>query len=291
MLNKIKGGLFGVAIGDALGVAVEFMSQEEIKKKHGKITEILGGGVFGFQKGEVSDDTDMTLCVAKGILKNPHLPLKDIGEEFMAWRNTIPKDMGNTVSTSFKFYDIVKNWEKAAQMAHDFVGGRSAGNGTLMRAIPVVLAYSDIKTVEDISLKQSKMTHVDALASEACVLYNRIAHRLLLGEELKSVISDETKGTIYEHVLIEKPTCNADGFVVHTLQWVLYTLLHTASFEEAVQYAVNLGHDTDTVGAITGGLAGVYYGYDALPVRYVNELHIQEELERISIDLYNLREK
>lgn len=291
MLNKIKGGLFGVAIGDALGVSVEFMSSEEIKSTHGKVTEIIGGGVFGFKKGEVSDDTEMTLCVAKGILKNPLFPLEDIGEEFMAWRNGFPKDIGNTVSMTFKFYDSVEDWGKAAEMAHHFVGGRSAGNGTLMRTLPVAFAYSNLKKMEDISVKQSKMTHFDDVASEACVLYNRIAYRLLSGEELTAVISDEIKGTQYEHVLTEKPTCVADGYVVHTMQWVLYTLLHTETFEEAVQYAVNLGHDTDTVGAITGGLAGVYYGYDALPIRYINELHIQDELEKISIDLYSLREK
>lgn len=289
MLDKIKGGLFGVAIGDALGVAVEFMSQEEISEKYGKVTEILGGGVFGFQKGEVSDDTDMTLCVAKGILKNPHFPLEDIGEEFLNWRSKIPKDIGNTVSMSFKFYDSVHNWETAARMAHDFMGGKSAGNGTLMRTLPVALAYSNLSKIETISKKQSKMTHFDDLASDACVLYNRMVHRLLLGEELNTVICDEVKGTIYEHVLSQQPTCPANGYVVNTMEWVLYSLLNTSSFEEAVQYAVNLGHDTDTVGAITGGLAGVYYGYKSLPVRYLNELHIYDELEEIANQLHTLR--
>lgn len=289
LLNKIKGGLFGVAIGDALGASVEFMTPKQIIEKHGVVTEILGGGMFGFHKGEVTDDTDMTLCVAKGILKNPLFPIEDIGEEFLKWQKGRPKDIGMTVQYALSFYSSSDDWEMAAKQTHTYLGEKSAGNGTLMRTLPIALAYKNIEKIITISTQQSKMTHYDDLANEACVIYNKVAHRLLLDEELKKAIHEEVQGTRYEHVLSTEPTCVPDGYVVHTMEWVVYSLLHTSSFEEAVQFAVNLGYDADTVGAITGGLAGIYYGYDTLPIRYVNDLLIKEELEDISIQLYNLR--
>ncbi|WP_346010314.1 ADP-ribosylglycohydrolase family protein [Paenibacillus sp. SYP-B3998] len=93
--NKIKGGLYGVAIGDALGGTTEFFTRKEIQQKHGFLTEIIGGGVWDLEPGEVTDDTMMTLCVAEGILANPSDPMISIGEKFLEWYRSDPKDIGN----------------------------------------------------------------------------------------------------------------------------------------------------------------------------------------------------
>jgi ADP-ribosyl-[dinitrogen reductase] hydrolase len=162
MLDKIKGGLFGVAIGDALGATTEFMTKEEIKEKYGEVTEIIGGGIWELEGGETTDDTAMTLAVVKGIMANFNNPIEEIGKQFLYWENTNPVDIGITIQTVFKNYN--GNWFNAAAQAHDQFGGLSAGNGTLMRCLPIALAYSDQKIIDELSMLQSKMTHYDELA-------------------------------------------------------------------------------------------------------------------------------
>ena len=287
LFNKIKGALFGLAIGDALGGTTEFMTSEEIQAKYGKVTEIIGGGVWHLEPGETTDDTAMTVAVARGILQNPDDPIPGIGEEFLKWFCTDPKDIGNIIHEVFVSFQ--GDWYTAAKEVHDDLGGRSAGNGTLMRCLPIALAYQDLDQMIDVTRRQSKMTHFDDLADEACVLYNRIAFRLLQGEKLRAAIKSEAADTRYEAVLWERPNVPPSGFVVDTLKWVLYILWNSETFEEVVQFGANLGGDSDTIGAIAGGLAGLDVGYNALPVRYRKIILLKEELASLSEELYRLR--
>ena len=102
MLDKIKGGLFGLAIGDALGGTTEFMTKEEIKEKYGSVNEIIGGGYWGLKPGETTDDTAMTVAVALGIMANSNHPIEEIGKRFLRWQNSDPKDIGVTIRTVFE---------------------------------------------------------------------------------------------------------------------------------------------------------------------------------------------
>jgi ADP-ribosyl-[dinitrogen reductase] hydrolase len=288
MLNKIKGALFGLAIGDALGGTTEFLSKEEIKREYGLVREIMGGGVWNLQKGETTDDTAMTLGVARGILQNPQNPIEAIGEEFLQWYAKGPKDIGVIIRTVLSSFN--GNWFESAQKAHyKDLFERSAGNGTLMRCLPVALAYQNVEEVVAITRKQSKMTHYDFLADEACVIYNRIAFAVLRGKELKVAIRDEITGTIYEPALSgEKPDCLPTGFVVDTMRWVLYWLLSCDSYLDVVVGAANEGEDSDTVAAIAGGLAGLACGFDGLPEEFCEVLLVKDELERVAGGLYHL---
>ncbi|CAH1208094.1 ADP-ribosyl-[dinitrogen reductase] glycohydrolase [Paenibacillus allorhizoplanae] len=287
LLDKIKGGIYGVAIGDALGGTTEFMSVREIHARYGYLTEIIGGGVWRLEPGEVTDDTMMTLCVAEGILENPKDPLEAIGVEFMKWYQTRPKDIGNIIRHTFE--NVEKSWFEAAYITHNEMG-QSAGNGSLMRCLPVALAYTEWKDIEKISHMQSKMTHYDERCNEACILYNRIAYRLLKGEEMKDVIQQELIGTEYERILTSEPNCEATGFVVHTFRWVLHILLKASNFSEVVQRAANLGGDSDTIGAIAGGLAGIYYGYEQIPTKYAEAILIREQLDELAVRLVGVRD-
>jgi len=286
LFNRIKGGLYGVAVGDALGGTTEFMHPQEIKAQYGYLTEIIGGGVWQLEPGEVTDDTMMTLCVAEGILENRVDPKDPIGRRFLAWYHTKPKDIGNTIRHVFKIY--VGDWFEAAFLS-DMDLGQSGGNGSLMRCLPVALAYTDLHDIERLSRMQSKMTHYDEQCSEACVIYNRIAHRLLQGEALKDAILSEVSGTEYEAFIKKAPDCEASGYVVHTFRWVLHILLHASSFSEVVQQAANLGNDSDTIGAIAGGLAGIHWGYREIPSTYSDAILINERLNDIAIRLYRSR--
>lgn len=289
MLNRIKGALFGFAIGDALGGTTEFLTRDQIKKQYGVVNKIVGGGCWDLEKGETTDDTAMTLAVARGILINPQDPVEDIGKEFLKWYDSRPKDVGIIISTVFGHFN--GNWFESAEKVHyENLGERSAGNGSLMRCLPVAVAYKDIEEVESITRKQSQMTHYDSTADEACIIYNRVAYHVLHGKDLKEAIRDEIKGTIYEVALSgERPSCPPSGYVVHTMHWVLYWLLNSDSYLDVVVGATNEGDDSDTVAAIAGGLAGLACGFEALPKEFVEVLLQKDEIEELSIALERMR--
>lgn len=287
MLEKIKGGLFGFAVGDAIGASTEFMSKSEIQKEYGKVTDIMGGGWLNLTAGEVTDDTAMSLSVANGIIRDKKNPLPEIGEEFLKWFATNPPDVGITIRTVLSLYK--GDWFESAYQAHIKLSGQSAGNGSLMRCLPITFVYSDVKQMEEITFLQSKMTHYDNKAGDACIIYNRIASRLLSGESLKTSIEREISNTIYEPILRKNPNCNPDGYVVHTMNWVLHLLLRYDSFEDVVIEATNMGGDSDTIAAIAGGLKGIEVGYSNLPSRFTSKILCADTLKDISTKLLNIR--
>lgn len=290
MKNRILGGLFGVAVGDALGGTTEFMSEAEIRREYGWLDQIIGGGVWQLEAGEITDDTAMTIAVARGVLHSPADPIEAIGDYFLKWKATNPKDIGNIIRTVFDQYD--GDWFEAARRAKVQLNGMTAGNGTLMRCLPIALAYPDLEVMEKITKRHSEMTHDDESATEACLIYNRIARRLLQDEALKAAVRDEITGTRYEQLLNGRaPMTPPDGYVVHTMQWVVHHLLEADSFEEVVQRAANKGGDSDTIGAIAGGLAGIYWGYAGIPARYEECILLRKELIEIGDGLVALRAK
>lgn len=287
LAERIRGGLYGVAVGDALGGTTEFMSPREIAERHGYLTEIVGGGVWRLEPGEVTDDTMMTLCVADGILASPAEPVQAIGERFLRWYASDPKDIGNIIRRVLSTYE--GNWFEAALLA-DLDLGQSAGNGSLMRCLPAALGYPRWEDVSRVSHMQSKMTHYDGRCSEACEIYNRIAFAMLADDvPLREAIQLAVAGTDYEEMLTAEPACEPSGYVVHTFRWVLHLLLTSRSFEEVVQRAANLGGDSDTIGAIAGGLAGVQGGYGGIPPRYTSRILIGDRLDRTAAQLVALR--
>lgn len=303
-LNKIAGGLLGVAVGDALGATTEFMTVPDIKKKYNaQHREIVGGGWLNLKAGEVTDDTQMTLCIADAIIecekirqsKTGEVYLKTlektIGRNFLKWYRSNPKDVGKTVSLALVSYK--SSWSKAAQRAHFLMNDQSAGNGTLMRTLPVVLAYDDARIMEQVTVMQSKMTHYDDLASEACLIYNRIAQRLLNQTEgftLKQQIKELVTGTRYESILKRDPEGDPYAYVVNTFLWVLRALYKTNSFEDALVILANRGHDSDTTCAIAGGLAGIYYGLEGIPTRWTDKIIDLEKILDTAEALLEIRE-
>jgi len=281
--SQILGGLFGVACGDALGGTLEFLSQDEGKKKYGYLKDIIGGGCWNLEPGEVTDDTMMTIAVAEGILENTENPIPCVGDRFMAWYYSNPKDIGNIIETALEEYDRNKDWTRTAVVAHEYNCGRSAGNGSLMRCIPVALFYEDINKMTEVTEQQSKMTHFDEKATRACILYNKLVHRYL-NNEFKIPAIREVVREFPEYNLvfkIGKKELKSSGYVVDTLVSSLWSFVNTSTFEDAVCEAVNLCGDADTVGAITGGLAGVYYGFDSIPVRWKEKILVKDKLVEI----------
>jgi ADP-ribosyl-[dinitrogen reductase] hydrolase len=285
-LNRIKGGLYGVAIGDALGGTTEFMTRSEVKNKYGYLTEIIGGGVWDLEPGEVTDDTMMTLAVGEGIVRNPHDPIPHIGSNFMEWYRSDPKDIGNIIRRVLSTYN--GSWFEAAYLA-DLDLGQSAGNGSLMRCLPVGLSYPGLPEIDKFSRLQSKMTHYDERCSEACTLYNRIVFRIMNEEPLREAVRSEIGNTVYASVLSREPDCEPSGYVVHSFNWALFLLLRAESFAEVVQTAANLGGDSDTIAAIAGGIAGVYDSYEGIPASYSTKILIKDRLDELAEQLAAVR--
>lgn len=281
--DRIFGGLFGIACGDALGGTLEFLSKKEGKEEYGYLKEIIGGGVWNLKPGEVTDDTMMTIAVAEGILENPKDPIKCIGKNFISWYDTDPKDVGNTVKLAMEGYKKYNSWKKAASYAYKHLNQHSAGNGTLMRCIPVALYYDDLKKIIKISREQSMLTHYDEKAAEACELYNTIIYRYLNGEEKLKVIEEETlKYQDYEDIMsTKKIELNPSGYVIDTLQCALWCFINNSNSEDAICEAANIYGDPDTIGAIAGGLAGVYYGIDDIPKRWREKILVKDKLIEI----------
>ena len=288
MQNKIKGALYGVAIGDALGGPVEFCTAEEIRQKHGVVREMIGGGWLDLQPGEVTDDTQMTLAVAKGITENPDSPLEAIGAHFVQWIQTSPKDVGNTCMSAINGAMRLaarpnrpsnNEWLLASYSTHRHTGGKTAGNGSLMRTVYVGLYYKDIAEITEKAQLISRMTHYDPVTADDCAAYCIIIHNLINSfasrNERLHIISDVVQTYFdlsdrynIEAIASESFRPNPSGYVVDSFSAALHCIFTTDTFEKAIVKAVNLGGDADTIGAITGGIAGALYGYENIPERW-----------------------
>lgn len=282
--SRILGGLFGVACGDALGGTLEFLTQDDGKMKYGYLKDIIGGGCWELDAGEVTDDTMMTIAVAEGILDNAENPINYIGKRFIDWYSGNPKDVGNIIDIALSEYKRSKDWTRTAKFAHDYCSGMSAGNGSLMRCIPVALYYNDINKIIEVTEKQSRLTHFDEKAARACVFYNTLVNKYINNGFKVPIIRDVIKEFPEYNVVFntKKEELKPSGYVVDTLICSLWCFINTTTFEDAVCEAVNLCGDADTIGAITGGLAGVYYGFENIPERWKDKIMVKDKLVKIA---------
>ena len=299
--NTIKGALYGVAVGDALGAPLEFMSAEQIERRHGLVTEMIGGGWLNVEPGEITDDTQMTLAVAEGIAEEPENPIEAIGERFVAWARSGPKDIGGTCSRSIHGAAAGGDkrppedaWFKASKDTAIGNGNRSGGNGALMRTVYPGLYYKQRLEAVEVATAIAQMTHWDENSNRACEIYTDMLYLITeavikQGEAAdKNKIIDETlQGTPYRLDRLAKRTedMNPTGYVVDSMKCAVTAAFWNAeSFEEAIIAAANMGGDADTIAAITGGLAGAYYGYEAIPERWIKELapEVKVRLDRLT---------
>lgn len=256
LFNRIRGALYGVACGDALGGPLEFMSAEAIQQNYGRVTEMIGGGWLDLEPGETTDDTAMTVAVAEGILEKPDMPYQAIGQRFIDWFLSGPKDIGNACRSSIGNAILNSNgdWWEAAQMTQAAQGCPVEGNGALMRTIYPALYYTDPHKRKYITHGIALMTHAGKQSTYLCEEYVEAVHAAICGEELHLKI---TIG------------CEPTGYVVDTYNNALEAIIATNSFEDAIVEAVNRGGDADTIGAVCGGLAGAMYGYSDIPERWI----------------------
>lgn len=268
--DRIRGALYGVAVGDALGGPLEFMSKAEIEKKHGKVRDMIGGGWLNLKPGETTDDTAMTLAVAEGILENPENPIPAIGQRFISWYKSGPKDIGNTcahaIRTAMRADDTAptcNEWIKAGITIQKISKGRNAGNGALMRTVYPALYYPDKEEAVKIAQDIGFMTHYNDTSAIVIDLYVRF---------INGIISGPFDMNIYKAYEVMRKPDAPTGYVIDSMYYAMEAIDIYNTFEHSLIWVVNQGGDADTIGAITGGIAGALYGYSAIPERWINAL-------------------
>ncbi len=267
--DRAVGAYLGLAIGDALGATVEFMTPREIQARHGVHKDITGGGWLRLKAGQVTDDTTMALALGEAILaQDGQVEPEACARAFDDWMRAKPVDIGNTVRRNLITWRRTGE-AKAPYSEHD------AGNGAAMRLLPVALvslgrSLTDIATA---NAAQAHVTHHNALSDAACECLIALIHAGLLHRPAEALVAiDRLFDTQPVFKLPAKRVENPSGFIVDTMHAVLQTLEDFEDVFPALVDIVNRGGDADTTGAIVGMLVGARHGVDALPKRWVRAL-------------------
>jgi ADP-ribosyl-[dinitrogen reductase] hydrolase len=291
--DRYAGCLLGLACGDALGGPVEFMSRSEIAVAHPNgLRAFIGGGWLNLEPGEITDDTQMTLALARSLVERGQLDMDDVAARFMDWFRRDPKDIGNTTRAAIIHLANGVPWTEAGERVART--GAAAGNGSVMRCAPVALRYRhDPEALRKASIDSARVTHADSRCTWAAVALNQAIVHLLNGWALDSVTETAITGIANDEVVArvigavdrQIDEVKAGGYVLDTLSAALWCLLRHDSFEATVVAAVALGDDADTTGAVSGALAGAFYGASAIPTDWLRLLQPREELHDLSGEL------
>jgi ADP-ribosyl-[dinitrogen reductase] hydrolase len=276
--ERALGAFLGLALGDALGAPVEFMTPGEIRSAHGVLKELVGGGWLRLGRGDVTDDTEMSLCLARSIGARGGLDLADVAEAFAAWLRAGPVDVGNTVRRGIRRYLLDGSLAGPPQPG-------DGGNGAAVRMLPVALAtLVDPERLASAAVAQAHLTHHHPLSDAACVHLGELLQLACLGASRTQLRRRTDEWLVHFPAFRFEPYPGlATGYVVDTVQTALHFFFATASFEECLVAAVNHGGDADTVAAMAGTLAGAHYGPGQLPARWMRRLdpRVREEIEEL----------
>lgn len=317
-MSRVRDGIYGLCIGDALGVPAEFRDRASLRKS--PITDMVGGGVHNQPAGTWSDDSSMALCLAASIAETGGIHTNDIMNRFMEWYGKGEYspwgecfDCGHTVAQALSRY-------RAGTTAALCGGNKISdnGNGSLMRIFPMVYYVHLLDSVPGADLtvssramelihKVSGLTHRHPIAQSACGIYINIAARLLYGIGLEEAVGGGIRTSLAWYKRHDRFHCvesvwkkiedidafrtigedeiKSGGYVVDTLQAALWCLLNTTNYRDCVLKAVNMGDDPDTTAAVAGGLAGLVYGYEYMPDEWNDALKGKDVIEKSCVKL------
>ena len=300
-LSRARGALVGLAVGDALGTTNEFQPAGSFEP----ITGMVGGGVFGLEPGQWTDDTSMALCLADSLLALNRYDSYDVMERYDRWRKDGYRsstgtcfDIGNQVMRSLWDFHENPRIPKGAPRS------TSAGNGAIMRLAPVVIAGFEEREIREIVVTaglSARETHYSVEAEAATEVFAALLVGALLGwapEHIMNVGWASTGPAFNEmaaRVISDDPAERASwesetsGYIVHGLRLAVHGLLDFPSFKDATLAIANLGGDADTNCAIYGQLGGAFYGIEAIPASWRSTLYQGEEIDALARALVELR--
>ncbi len=274
--SKFRGALIGSAVGDALGAPVEGCTMEEVSLAYENGWEL--------KSGHYTDDTEMMIGVAESLIERRGFDGADMARKFIqnyhAWRH-----YGPGTRAVFELLAAGVSWEEASKRV--FNGKGSYGNGAAMRIAPIGLFYhDDVDTLWDIAYKASHITHSHVLGKEGAAIQAYSVALALRGqrEGMLTYLGARIKEGIYRdkiskieqlmdadrELLIEELGNGEAAF--NSVPTAIYSFLRFHTFSDSVIYAVSLGGDTDTIGAMTGAISGAYYGEEAIPPEWLSAL-------------------
>jgi ADP-ribosyl-[dinitrogen reductase] hydrolase len=292
-MTNIKDAVWGFVVGDALGVPYEFSTRNMMKENPAQ--NMVGYGTYNQPPGTWSDDTSMMLCVLENLISDGDI--KSLANLFVQWYKydyLTPHgelfDIGITTAEALQKVSLgVKPWLSGGN------GAMSSGNGSLMRSLPYAFVEDINKSIFQMT-KESKITHRNSICSYCCMFYVKMSRMLLDGKDkFEAVkyaggylrhgwrITDEEDDYEEERLLFKRlfnPEFSntkeeeilSTGYALSTLEAAVWCLLNTNNYKDAVLKAINLGGDTDTIAALTGGLAGICYGYDSIPQEWLDQI-------------------
>ncbi|MBK1721770.1 ADP-ribosyl-[dinitrogen reductase] hydrolase [Thiocystis violacea] len=269
LVERAVAAYLGLAIGDALGATVEFLTPREIRDQYGEHRDIIGGGWLRLRKGRVTDDTEMSLALGQSLLDKGGVDAGAIAEAFSEWMRTKPVDIGHTVRRGISLY---RRGGETQVPENDY----DAGNGACMRTLPIALFTlgADVAQIAAANRTQAHVTHHNALADAGTLTVIRMVQTAVLGGTPASLraLAEELVANHPSYRFDRKREENPGGYIVETLRAVFQALFGTEGLESAMIDVVNRGGDADTTGAILGMIAGPLYGLASVPKRWLKTL-------------------
>lgn len=267
----VKGTLYGLAIGDAMGTTTEFYSQASIKQMYKKRSDIIGKGWLNLYPGEVTDPTEIAFCMCDALEKTLRYRgqyhfrkklLNQFCQNLTKWHASHPVDMEDCcrqVIVTCRGLDYTE-WIRFSE------NPQNTGNSNLFRCIPMML----LRLKRDLMIEQSRITHNSLVCDKGIIRFHEMMRACLRNEDLTTEVFPQLPER-YRHI-----NCTLDSS--------LYHLETTATFESAVMEAVYHGGDTDAIAALTGSLAGAMHGYHSIPGRWISQLRpeVREKLDYYS---------
>jgi ADP-ribosyl-[dinitrogen reductase] hydrolase len=278
--DRAIGSLIGLAIGDALGMQIEFSIRDTVPPVIG----MNAGGPFKLNAGEWTDDTSMALCLAESLIECNGLDQKNLMDKFNNWysngynsHNGICFDIGNATRNAMMLYRIRGNPVSGSTSEN------SAGNGSIMRLSPVAIRYwNDKNAAKEAAIAQSVTTHGNIECINTCKKMTEVLVDLINNGDVKYLPKNKYWKTI------GRQTISSSGYVISTWEAGQWAVANTDNFKDAVLLAVNLGDDSDTVGAVAGQIAGALYGYSSIPKEWLDVLAWHDKIYNLAETLYNV---
>lgn len=279
LIQRAQGAFLGFAIGDALGATTEFMTPREIACEHGTHRNITGGGWLRLKPGQVTDDTEMSIFLARTLIAHQGLSALVAATAFGDWMRTRPVDIGQCVRQGIRKFLR----RGITQMPFTPQGG---GNGACMRNLPVILVclknWSKFNTMTQL---QAHCTHNHPVSDQLTLVFGELTRCLLEGQGKLAALD------IASHVIRETPKWSfsryrgeSSAYIVDSFKCVMHHFFDGTSFEDILIRTVNQGGDADTNGALAGMLAGALHGPDAIPRRWKRKLdpNVRREIQHLT---------
>lgn len=296
-IDRFRGAMLGLATGDALGAAVEFMARGSFTP----VTEMDRETVHGNPPGYWTDDTSMALCLAESLIERGGMDLADQLGRYLRWRDEGHLsstgrcfDIGNTTTRSLSNFSATGD-PRSGGTAPD----KDAGNGSIMRLAPVPLFFaSSREAATERSGESSLATHGTPEAMDGCRYFGAVIHAAINAASKEDILSEETAPADLAPKIAEVSSgsfkrksgkqIRGTGYVVASLEAALWAFHHSESFEGGALLAVNLGEDADTTGAVYGQVAGAFYGESGIPERWLAKIVLREEITALADRLHGL---